>query len=148
MSDAILVALGTLLPVSFRVTGYDVYRANSDIAEPYSWSPPTLTRNPDEIEGVARAGQVRFEGKAIGNGEAGLVLSRVSIAFFGLMVEPPSMFRFQQGDYEQFDEVIAILNNSTADPYVPCAVNGYRAIFSNYVNFQYNSHYETLYRTS
>lgn len=146
--DALLEALQLYLPSSFDPIGMEYLEEGSDIAYPIVHMFPSLTLNNDDVAGVQRATQFRWEGRAVIGSGGQMVASKVSLSMFNLIVSPAENFRYPRGAVDAFDDVIDLLNQEADPGYenILLAVNGGRATFYGYTNFNYNNHYERRFR--
>lgn len=143
----ILEALGDYLPSSFAVVGMELIPAGNSVAIPIPTIEPTLDLNPLDITGTQYAGQWRWEGRGFTVTESVYETAKVNFSLQGLMVAPPPSFRYAGSDDARLQAVTEALNDTTGvASQTAYAVNGQKATWYDYTNFNYNSHFERKFR--
>lgn len=146
--EAIIGSLGQYLPISFVILACEYIAAHTNVVQPRPILDMEYTTNPNDLTGTAYAGQWRWEGRGINLHNGNLVASKVNFSWHGLVLAPPPTFRYVSTDIGPLNEVTEWLNSRIDNnEEVGLAVNGAKATWYEYTNYNYNSHFERKFRS-
>lgn len=137
---AFFQAIGLLLPAAFDYQEAYFQVKDTNFTFPTTLPPFPTALGSGTVTGNDRAWQWRYEGRS--QTFSAVAPRKVSLSIFGLQQTPPGDFRVATEDDPILAAGLEVLNDTTTYPNSFVAINGERALFYPYVNFNYNSYWE------